>query len=480
LAGSGGSYGFPEISAKSRSTEHWIVANPSPDSAGLGFLKESIGQIAAAFDEAAAALGLAEAPPTQAAFGWRAVVVGDDPSLVERAGSALADAQYTVERRNLEADPTGIPVSERPDLAVLVPSSQDALRTVVSRWARTGPNRPGQVLLVAAGPVADPLVEPVSSVDQVIAPDRIETVQAAARAWGRWATAPRTVLIVDSDDQGAVKTLTTALEGAAVKVNQVGGGLAARAALLREPPDLIVMEWRLADTTAAALLRWIRQQASLQLVPAVVFTAAADDATRLAALRAGADDVVVKTTPENHLAQIVLARIDRSRRIRTTAHRDDLTGLLNAAAMIEEIDQAIGLARRVGEAVAVLAIDLDHFRRINEQCGSAAGDLVLIHAARVIAGSVRTSDPVGRMGGEEFAVLLRRCRPDDARRIAEKIRSGVSGAPVALGEGSVTVRVSLGLAGYPDHGNSGKEVLGAAERALGQAKQTGRDRVVAA
>lgn len=478
LAGSGGSYGFPEISAASRATELWIGANPTPDAAGLSQLERSISEIAQAFDAAAAQLGLPGSPARPSAFGWRALLVADPGALADRVEATLLDAQYTVQRKPMSADPATIPVSARPDVAVIVATTREETANTVARWASPNPSRPGSVILVAAPATADPLVPPVVEVDGVVGPDRVEAeLLRSVRTLGRSATAPRSVLIVDPDDQGAVRTLTTALEGAAVKVTQATGGLPARE-LLREPPDLILMEWRLPDTMAPALIRWIRQQPAFRLTPIVVAATTISDEDRLRAIRAGADDVVLKTATAAHLCQLVLARIERSRSLRVAAHRDDLTGLLNHEAMVEELERAIGYARRATEPVAFFMLDLDHFRRINERHGPTVGDAVLVHVARRVAGSVRSSDLVARMGGEEFGVLVRRCRAVDASRVAEKVRNAVSDAAVHLGEESVSVRVSVGVACYPDHGGSGQEVLRVADKALATAKQTGRDRVV--
>ncbi len=100
--------------------------------------------------------------------------------------------------------------------------------------------------------------------------------------------------------------------------------------------------------------------------------------------------------------------------------------------------------------------------------------------ARKLTATVRSSDLVARMGGEEFAALIRRCRPDDAIKLANKIRQAVAETALSLGGAEVTVRVSGGVASYPDHGASGVDVLRAADRAMGIAKGAGRDQVAAA
>ena len=120
---------------------------------------------------------------------------------------------------------------------------------------------------------------------------------------------------------------------------------------------------------------------------------------------------------------------------------------------------------------------MDHFRRLNEQLGHRRGDLVLVHLARVISDRVRASDLVVRMGGEEFGVLLRSCGPADASTVAEKIREALATNPAVIDRSEATVRVSVGIAGYPDHAIDTRDLVLAAERALRHAKETGRDRV---
>lgn len=265
-----------------------------------------------------------------------------------------------------------------------------------------------------------------------------------------------------------------------MRVIQAPGGFAARDLLATESPDLIVVDWKLGDTTAAALIRWIRRQSAHRLTPVVVSQSTVDEEDRLNAIRAGADDVFFKTGAPGQLSQLLLARIERSRSVRALAHRDDLTGLLNHEAMAEELDRALNLARRTSESMAFLMIDLDHFRRTNEQYGQAAGDAALVQVARLVAGVVRSSDLVARMGGEELGVLVRRCLPADANRVAEKIRAAIRDTPVMFRDGAIPLRVSIGVACHPEHGFGGPDLLRAADRALGAAKNGGRDRVVVA
>jgi diguanylate cyclase (GGDEF)-like protein len=480
LAGSGGSYGFPDISAVSREAELWIKDNPSPSPEAPGRVEEWVGRLARAFDAAAAEFGLpTEGTVRRAPFGWQALVLGDSSdALVDRVTRSLVDAQYTVGHRPIETDPASVPVSERPDLAVLVPDQAAVGSTALGQWAAPGPTRPSSVLLVVDPEAIDPLTQPYCDFDSLVSPERVETeLQSYVQAIGRSASAPAAVLVLEPDEAHAV-SLQAAIEGAGGRVTLVASGSALRAALREETPDLILTEWRLPDTSGVALLRFIRQIASHRSTPVVVHMLRPSDDERLAAIRAGADDVLSKAASRTHTVQMIQARIERSRRLRALAHRDDLTGLLNHGSMVEELVSAIGFARRAEETFGLIVLDLDHFRRINEQHGHTVGNRLLAQVARTVVGLVRSSDFVARMGGEEIGVLVRRCSAENCGALAEKIRSAVSRIVVPAGEVQVGVRASAGAACFPDHASTAPDLLRAADRALAQAKAGGRDRLV--
>ena len=183
---------------------------------------------------------------------------------------------------------------------------------------------------------------------------------------------------------------------------------------------------------------------------------------------------------QGRLVPAVLHRAIRARRLEQTTRRDALTGFLTAGMLHDELESVLAHARRSGEQLCLLLLDVDHFRRLNEQLGHETGDRILAHVARVVRDRTRSSDLVARMGGEEFGVVFRHCAPADAYAVAEKIRGAVESAPPVVEETPMPVRLSGGLAGYPAHASGGRELLLAAEHALREAKATGRDKVVVA
>jgi diguanylate cyclase (GGDEF)-like protein len=150
-------------------------------------------------------------------------------------------------------------------------------------------------------------------------------------------------------------------------------------------------------------------------------------------------------------------------------------GLLNAAAWQREADAEIVRTRRTGSPLALLLIDVDHFKRVNDNHGHLIGDEVLRALAAELRHQVRESDVVGRFGGEEFTVLLPRTDAAAAHRIAERLRASAGRLSVAAARISITV--SIGVAVLGPHGDDLVELLAAADMALYQAKAAGRDQV---
>lgn len=160
------------------------------------------------------------------------------------------------------------------------------------------------------------------------------------------------------------------------------------------------------------------------------------------------------------------------------AHRDPLTGIGNRAALENSLAREVSLAQRHQQPLALMVIDIDWFKKVNDRHGHAIGDAVLRSVARVIAAELRGDDLLFRFGGEEFVVLLRGTRPEGARVVAERIRSTVESATCACEGKDIQVTVSIGIASLGDE--NGDHLFDRADHALYEAKQQGRNRVVAA
>jgi diguanylate cyclase (GGDEF)-like protein len=166
-------------------------------------------------------------------------------------------------------------------------------------------------------------------------------------------------------------------------------------------------------------------------------------------------------------------------RLRRASRRDALTGLYNRGAIDAALRHQWDLAARSGESFAVLLIDVDHFKRINDNHGHAVGDRVLVHVASVIEAQARQADSVGRYGGEEFLIVAPQSSLDGAMLAAERLRRTMADEPIHARASDLRVTLSIGVASRQEGDANVEAVVGRADRALYRAKGAGRNRVEA-
>ncbi len=219
--------------------------------------------------------------------------------------------------------------------------------------------------------------------------------------------------------------------------------------------------------------------------PIVFLTAEATDRIDRAAMDAGALDYLVK-------CEITPRLLERSIRyanklgatleaLRQLATRDSLTGLLNRREFDRILQEEEERAARFGDPVALVMLDLDHFKAINDAHGHPVGDQVLRETARRFTASVRTVDRVARLGGEEFALVLIETDRHAAAEVAERVVAAIRSAPVITADGlAVEITVSAGVAALPEDVPNAAELVITTDKALYAAKTAGRNRVVVA
>ena len=163
--------------------------------------------------------------------------------------------------------------------------------------------------------------------------------------------------------------------------------------------------------------------------------------------------------------------------IRHLARHDPLTELPNRALFVDRLQQAVAMAKRNRQQLAVLFIDLDRFKPVNDTYGHAVGDRLLQEVARRMLAVVRQSDTVARLGGDEFVVLLQEvASAASARRVADKLHAALR-QPFVINGHPLQISSCIGLALYPEHGGDALELTKNADSAMYQAKHAGRDRV---
>lgn len=208
--------------------------------------------------------------------------------------------------------------------------------------------------------------------------------------------------------------------------------------------------------------RLVKRKSGDEIPVSVVATTVADDNGVVAGYAAVIRDITREFQTRDRLQQL--------------ADNDALTGLANRKLLLEQLDRTLALAVRHKTKLAVLFIDLDHFKGVNDTYGHEAGDELLKLISRILLSNTRKSDMVARMGGDEFVILMEDLKnADDCLVIANKIREQLS-QPLNLLGNQVFVTPSVGIATFPECGRTGTELLQAADIAMYQAKFDGRNR----
>lgn len=186
--------------------------------------------------------------------------------------------------------------------------------------------------------------------------------------------------------------------------------------------------------------------------------------------------VVLVLAWHSTLMALVVTRLTSE--LRRMSRHDSLTGLLNRRAMEELLYAQVQRSDRGGEPFAVMMLDIDHFKRVNDHHGHAVGDLALKHVAKLLRSSLREVDSPARFGGEEFVVLMPGTALAMAQPIAERLRERLSATPLAHATTQVSLSISIGIAQWGGSGDDLSQLLVRADTALFQAKRQGRNRVV--
>lgn len=480
LSGSGGSYGFPNVSEISKEAEHWLKnAQPSPTAEHTARLDETVNRLSAAFDRAATQMGVPELGPAITEFGWRSLVIGPPGKLRDEIESGLKQSGFVVKLETALGEPRSVQLSERPDLVVVVTESADAdPYAAAAAWSGAGPARPRAIVVVDKNDATDRVRALAAGIDMVLPAGKVGAeLLKYAKTLARIGSPPPRVLLVEEDNEQA-QLITSWLEQVNARVTHCRDGISAREMLVKETPDLVLMDTRLPGLDGLSLVRLIRQDSRFGLTPLIFLTSQDTVATQIEALRAGADHFLMKPVDRELLAHLVINRAERGRRLREMVHRDGLTGLLNHATLMAELEHTIEYSRRHGESFAFMMIDVDHFKRVNDKYGHLVGDQVLLHVAKVFQNTARASDLIGRYGGEEFGMILRRTDRQGAGVLAHKLRQALAEHVATVGGGeTIPVRICIGVSCYPEDAMSAGLLAEGADKALYRAKSAGRDQV---
>jgi diguanylate cyclase (GGDEF)-like protein len=247
-------------------------------------------------------------------------------------------------------------------------------------------------------------------------------------------------------------------------------------AVWRYRPDLVLMDMHMPHCTGVEATRVLRQLPACQSLPVVYLSSETDMGMQVAALRLGGDQFINKPFNPVLLTTIVKTKIERYREMQRSSQHDGLTGLLNHTASKTRLAHVLQAADRLQDKLCVAMLDIDHFKAINDVHGHPVGDQVIRNLAWLLKGRLRTSDIIGRYGGEEFLVVLRGVGIKDAYAVLDRIRQDFANLPHAHAGGSLNASFSAGIASYPEFATD-TELIDAADNALLDAKSCGRNRI---
>lgn len=327
---------------------------------------------------------------------------------------------------------------------------------------------------------------------------------------------PRPKLLVVDDTPANLLVMRRLLAKVDAELIEARDGTEALRACLDHEFALILLDVNMPEMDGFEAASLIAEEEKNRLTPIIFVTAAyGDDTHRLKGYHSGAVDYIAKPINDQILRSKVMVFVElwqarqslvqlsnelqeRNQQLqhevaereraeaeaRYLAQHDALTGLPNRILFIDRLDTAITRAARHGEPTALLYIDIDGFKPVNDKHGHTAGDALLRQIGQRLCAGVRSSDTVSRLGGDEFAVVLEEISDlTEARQIAEQLRGTLATPFVLERDGTgITVNVggSIGIALFPDHAAEREALISAADEAMYAAKKRGKNHCLSA
>ncbi|SFX52201.1 diguanylate cyclase [Marinospirillum alkaliphilum] len=408
-------------------------------------------------------------------------ICDDEPDQVDHLGYQLRCFGYRVEHFTETADFHDAVLQQRPDAVVMdvhFPHGRTAGTEALARLRElTGSELPAVVLsgrddfearlsAVQAGCKAY-FTKPARPLDLASALDELI---------GDQHEEPYRILIVDDEPEVAAYH-SLILEEAGMLVYQIHNPGLILEALRNFNPDLVLADMYMPVCSGVELAAIIRQLPEYLGLPIVYLSSETNRQKQFSAMQVGVEGFITKPVIPEELVAAVALRAERMRTLRSLMAKDSLTGLFNHTTTTEMLDASLAHAIRQQETLAVVMLDLDHFKQVNDTHGHMAGDQVLLALARVLKHRLRTTDVIGRYGGEEFALLLKNVTRDTAEKLVNDLREDFSRIVFTAGSERFKCTFSAGISHYPGYRRA-EDLRMAADRALYQAKKEGRNRVV--
>ncbi len=296
-------------------------------------------------------------------------------------------------------------------------------------------------------------------------------------------SAPMTVMICESS-QVQLRILSNAVSEAGYAVQTATDATEALSIMNMMPVDIFLTGIEVGEVNGLEACWSLKGNPDTESTYTIVVTASGEERRLEESLDAGADDFIRKPVNMTELRARLRAAsrlVRMQKQFRQMAETDSLTGCSNRRAFMQYLEMQVDRSSRHGVETAVIMMDLDHFKKVNDNYGHAAGDRVLIDTVKTVQSCLRPRDMLGRLGGEEFAVLLYETDLVDASEIAEAIRAAMEQRTMELPGGEkLNVTASFGVSNVCEilGQDNPESILQAADEALYFAKQSGRNQVI--
>ena len=301
-----------------------------------------------------------------------------------------------------------------------------------------------------------------------------QLIRAVEKYYAPKPEAPHKVLIVD-DSRSQAFFCEKALTKAGMETHTITDPLEILIALDEFQPEIIVMDMYMPGCTGTEVAGVIRQQPQYIGVP-ILFLSGEDNVDiQLNAMSRGGDDFLTKPIKANHLAITVESRARRARVLNNLIAKDSLTGLFNHTYILDKLKQACRQAKEKQQPLSFAMVDIDFFKKINDNYGHPVGDKVILALSLFLKQRLRNSDSIGRYGGEEFAVILTNTDAEQAMAVMNDIREVFSQLDHNADEKEFQVSFSCGICSF--NGKNSDHIIEHADQALYEAKKQGRNNV---
>jgi len=284
-----------------------------------------------------------------------------------------------------------------------------------------------------------------------------------------------------ADDADQRRLLNYALHHQGFSAETVGNGAAGLALIIARAPKVVLCDHDLPDLNGVEFCRSLHGNPDVRMPYLILMSADTSEALLTEALDAGADDYLSKPIGRRELGarvRVGLRMWTLQQRLRRAAITDGLTGLFNHDHINRVIDAELNRSRRYGHSLALIMMDVDHFKAINDTFGHLVGNVAVERTAQILREAVRTMDTVGRFGGDEFAIVLPQAACSDAADVAERIRKAIAQSLQVDPLHQHTVTASFGIADSNDpQATTAAALVDLADRALYLAKRRGRNQI---